>query len=202
MPPALNRAMLGFVLTDLVELRNMATAKELENAAFRRHLKAHQYPEEPFRILATEVEAKIDCQVCANCCRHTRVSVTPAEMDALARHLEISRLDLMRRHTAADPRDSSITLLRQTRDECTFLKSNRCTVYEARPQACRDFPYLTNGEGSVSNRLASTSDRASYCPIVYNTLELYKEQLGYQAPPPAPDPSAFIWQLSVSPRKP
>jgi hypothetical protein len=40
------------------------------------------------------------------------------------------------------------------------------------------FPHLTHGAGSLVSRLWEMPDRACYCPIVYNTLEAWKTDLG------------------------
>ena len=54
-----------------------------------------------------------------------------------------------------------------------------CMVYEARPSACRDFPYLVPNSRSLGSRIPSVFKRANFCPIVYNVLENYKKVIGY-----------------------
>ena len=34
-----------------------------------------------------------------------------------------------------------------------FLDGNDCTIYEARPDTCRDFPHLIRGAGSFESRM-------------------------------------------------
>jgi len=65
---------------------------------------------------------------------------------------------------------------------CTFLdlETRRCTVYEARPDTCQRFPHLVRGAGSIASRMWQFADRATYCPIVYNSLEEFKEELRFQ----------------------
>jgi hypothetical protein len=72
------------VVTDLVEVFRLGTAKVEENLAFRRYLSAHHYPDEPFQILASEVQQHVDCTSCANCCRHSVVSVNKSEIEHIA----------------------------------------------------------------------------------------------------------------------
>ncbi|MFN0167571.1 MAG: hypothetical protein ACKV22_14170, partial [Bryobacteraceae bacterium] len=43
-----------------------------------------------------------------------------------------------------------------------------------------NFPHLTTSEGSLVSRMWEMVDRAVYCPIVYNTLEAWKDELGFQ----------------------
>jgi len=43
------------------------------------------------------------------------------------------------------------------------------------PHGC---PHTVRGHGSIESRMWQFIDRACYCPIVYNTLEAYKADLG------------------------
>ena len=61
-----------------------------------------------------------------------------------------------------------------------FLKDNLCSVYEKRPETCHLFPHLVKGNGSLLSRMWHMPDRAVYCPIVYNTLEMFKHETGFK----------------------
>ena len=60
------------------------------------------------------------------------------------------------------------------------FSGNDCLVYEDRPAICRDFPHVVRGEGRTHTRMWQFIDRACYCPIVYNSLEEFKEELRFQ----------------------
>jgi uncharacterized protein len=167
------------VVTDLVQIRRLAETEEGENLRFRRFLKAHHYPDRLFRRIARRVEEQIDCKACANCCRQTRVNVSPGEIDTLARYLNLSCEEVTKECTIRDPEDRE-TILRHTGDGCVFLDGNLCLVYEARPRACREFPYLAGNERSLGGRMPSVCKHASICPIVYNTLQAYKHAIGFR----------------------
>jgi hypothetical protein len=49
------------VVTDLAEVFRFGTAKVEENLVFRRYLSGHHYTDEPFQILASEVQQHVDC---------------------------------------------------------------------------------------------------------------------------------------------
>jgi hypothetical protein len=70
-------------------------------------------------------------------------------------------------------------ILKGTGTGCVFLSGNECTVYAARPHTCEDFPHLARGAGSFLSRMWEMPDRATYCPIVYNSLEAFKEETGF-----------------------
>jgi Fe-S-cluster containining protein len=167
------------VVTDLVEIHRLTEIHRAENLAFQRHLNAHHVPDGPFRILSRTVAERIDCTACANCCRHTEVTLSDFDIAAIAEHLRLAPADVIRQYTVSDPEDSAGRVLRHTKDGCIFLDGTLCMVYEARPRACRDFPHLGSGVRSLGSRLPSVFKRASICPIVYNVLESYKKLIGY-----------------------
>jgi Fe-S-cluster containining protein len=169
------------MLTDLVEIRRRSEEHTEEDLRFRRLLKARHHPEGPFRILAREVEKQIDCTECANCCREVYVSLSAGEIEVLAEYLELEVDEVIRQYTTRDPSDRSSTIIRHVNGGCVFLDGDLCMVYMARPTACREFPYLSSTKRSLGNRMPSLFRRASYCPIVFNTLEEYKKLLGYES---------------------
>jgi len=167
------------VITDLVQIRRLAETERSENLRFRRFVKEHHYPPGLFRRIAREVEQQIDCTACANCCREPRVNVSGQDIDALARYLDLPAEHVVKEYTTVDRQDHE-TILRQTEGACVFLDGNLCMVYEARPRACRDFPYVASDERSLGGRMSSVCQHASICPIIYNTLESYKHAIGYR----------------------
>jgi Fe-S-cluster containining protein len=169
------------VITDLVEIHRLGAARESENLEFRRYLASHHHPIEPFQALAADIQNHIDCTACANCCRCSVVSVEHSEIEAIARHLNLSANDVVERYTVPEPGAPALRDLKSNSDGCIFLEGNRCKVYAARPKACREFPHLSFGDHSLGARIASLCRWASLCPIVYNALEAYKHHVGFHA---------------------
>jgi Fe-S-cluster containining protein len=168
-----------YVITDLAEVRRLAESKADENKDFRRHLAAHHYPEEPFHILATEIQNEMDCMQCANCCRQMVVSASEAAVEAIAAHLNIPPEAVIRLYTVPDPKAPGKRLLRQVDDACIFLDGNLCMIYEARPKACRNFPHVAAHLHTLGSRFSSLCRNAWLCPIIYNAIESYKHLVGY-----------------------
>jgi len=80
---------------------------------------------------------------CAHCC-HQTVGVTPPEVFAIHAHLRATRtpdeLDAVAaRIRAADDRTRGMATLDRVSPDlpCPFLVDQRCSIYEARPLACR-----------------------------------------------------------------
>ncbi len=166
------------MLTDLVEIRRLGEKKRAENFRLRLHLKRRNFEERRLKRIAQEIEEQIDCTTCANCCRVATVKISQRDVEKLARYLRIPPQRFLDQFTA-ETSDEGLTLKRNSAG-CVFLDQNLCSVYEARPHTCEQFPHLTHGAGSLVSRLWTAPDRATYCPIVYNTLEAWKPVVKFQ----------------------
>lgn len=97
----------------------------------------------------TSSKVKYDCHRCPGyCCSYPRIIPTKKDIRRLAKHFGISETDARKRFTKKGE-EKGERVLRHKPDEiygtvCRFLDSEtrNCTVYEARPTICRDFPGL------------------------------------------------------------
>jgi Fe-S-cluster containining protein len=167
------------VITDLAEIARQGTVKSGENLQFRRYLAAHHQRVEAFQAVATEVQRRVDCTACANCCRYSIVSVRGAEVARIATYLGQSEEAVVHRFTTPDAESPRARTLASGKGGCVFLKGNRCGIYPARPEACRNFPHVARGTHSLGGRLASVCRWAPLCPVVFNALEEYKHLVGF-----------------------
>lgn len=86
-----------------------------------------------------------DCSKCpAYCCSYDRIIVTKRDVNRLAKHFGVDDETALNRFTKLVDGEQ---VLRHQKDEiygsvCMFLdvKTRRCTVYEARPGVCREYP--------------------------------------------------------------
>ncbi len=166
------------MITDLVQIKRLGEQKREENLRFRLHLKTYRYVERRLRKLAEDVEDQIDCRACANCCKVATARLLERDVERLAKHLRISVTRFLRDYVD-DTEEEGRVLKRSEETGCVFLSGNDCTVYEVRPAACNDFPHTVRGTGSLPARMWDLTDRAVYCPIVYNTIEAWKQEVGY-----------------------
>ena len=143
------------MITDLAEVARQGMAKSAENLQFRRYLAAHHRRIEAFQAIAMAVQERIDCTKCANCCRESIVSVRAAEVARIAVYLGIDEAEVVQHYTAPDAESPRARTLRTGKNGCVFLRDNRCSIYAARPQACRDFPHVAPGAHSLGARLES-----------------------------------------------
>lgn len=101
----------------------------------------------PIKKQPASPKVAYDCAKCpAYCCSYPLIEVGKRDIARLAKHFRISYEQAERRFTKYDS-GAKVRTLRHQQDEhfkqvCRFLdtEKRRCTVYEARPAVCRDFP--------------------------------------------------------------
>ena len=167
------------MITDLVQIRLLGDKKRAENEKFRKHLKSRDHSDRILRRVAEAIENQIDCTTCANCCRVATTKLAERDVEDLAKYLRIPRAKFLAEYTLESPEEGRI-LRRSKETGCVFLSGNECTVYDARPDTCKRFPHLVRGNGSIASRMWEFIDRATYCPIVYNSLEAFKVETKFK----------------------
>ena len=155
------------MITDLVQIRVLGEKKREENLRFRRYMKSHDHSDRILRRIAEDIEEQIDCTRCGNCCKVATAIVTERDVGRLARHLRIAPAKVVADYTMVNQEEGRV-LRRTDAAGCIFLEDTRCTIYDARPDACQRFPHLVRGAGSIASRMWQMVDRACYCPIGRN----------------------------------
>lgn len=119
-----------------------------------------------------EVWKGIDCTTCANCCRTMTTPVDDEDIQRLAKRLEMTPEQFSERYVEdADRGERQLSGL-----PCVFLGSdNRCTVYEDRPLACHEYPFLYKDD--FRGRTLGVIGNAAVCPIVFNVWQRLKRRL-------------------------
>jgi Fe-S-cluster containining protein len=167
------------MITDLVQISVLSEKNRDQNFRFRTYLKNHDYDEERFRRIGEEIQNQLDCRACANCCRVASVKVSDRDVERLVDALKISREQFVAEYTVWNEAENTRDL-RRVETGCAFLSGNDCTVYEDRPDICRNFPYVVSSEGRIDAHMFAFIERTSYCPISYNALEAYKKESGFR----------------------
>jgi Fe-S-cluster containining protein len=88
---------------------------------------------------------KYDCSMCPGyCCSYDRINVSKRDITRLAKHFGLSFEEATERFTKIREGER---VLRHQKDAIygticmnLDLKTRRCTVYEARPNVCREYP--------------------------------------------------------------
>jgi Fe-S-cluster containining protein len=91
---------------------------------------------------------RFHCERCpAYCCSYPIIRLTKADLRRLAKHLGLSLERTVKKFTKPEDGKKKQRIMRHRKDEhygsvCRFLdrETRGCTIYEARPEICRDFP--------------------------------------------------------------
>jgi Fe-S-cluster containining protein len=93
-------------------------------------------------MIKPEILKQFECTGCGDCCRWGgSVLLTDPDIDALAAFTGMTPQEFIDRQTRLAPDRRRLALLDQADGSCAFLEGNDCSVYPARPEQCRTFPY-------------------------------------------------------------
>lgn len=124
-----------------------------------------------FHELHNEVFEEINCLDCAGCCSSISPIVTDNDISRVARHLRIKPSTLLEQHLYLDSDNDYV--FRQA--PCPFLMNDKCcSVYEARPRACREYPHTDRV--NMQQILPLTYKNTQVCPAVALIVERLQQR--------------------------
>ena len=144
-------------------LARAATHREALKAAFRKfRVRPPRDLDDRFHALHAEVFERTDCLTCANCCRTTSPIFRDRDVERAARRLRLRPAAFEAQYLR---RDEDGDLVLQTAP-CPFLDlaDHRCSIYEDRPAACREYPHTDRKH--MAAILPLTERNAHVCPAV------------------------------------
>jgi Fe-S-cluster containining protein len=166
------------IIRNLDFIAQYAEAKEDENYEFRRYLKGKDSKKIDAIVhrLNEEVTSRIDCTQCGNCCRSFMIGLENDDIQRLSKHLDMTEASFEEKYVERSGQDKTKIF---NAIPCHFLHENKCTVYEARPLDCREFPHLHKPD--FTSRLFGVLYNYSHCPIVFNVFEELKKELHFKS---------------------
>ena len=150
------------------KLPAMARAARQEHAALVKRLSAtdSRKLDERVHALHEAVFDTINCLDCANCCRTLGPRITDADVARIAASLRLKPSAFVERYLVVD--EDGDYIFRSM--PCPFLGSdNYCSIYDARPKACREYPHTDRRR--VYQVLPLTLKNSATCPAVFEILE-------------------------------
>lgn len=157
---------------DLQKHTQKAAALKKENRIFFDKLKRTKpkHLDNSFHQLHEDVFEKMDCLACANCCKTTSPVFYNRDVERLAKHLRMKPGEFIGKYLRID--EDKDYVLRQA--PCPFLGvDNYCSVYEARPNACREYPHTDRKR--MEQILDLTYRNTIVCPAVLEITERLKK---------------------------
>ena len=156
---------------DLEKHRALVQQKKKENKKFFQQLKREKPKvlDQKIHQLHDEVFACTDCLECANCCTTTGPMFTDKDISRIAKHLRLKPSEFTEKYLRIDE-DKDYVLQSVP---CTFLgDDNRCSIYDVRPKACREFPHTDRVKQHQILNL--TQKNIAVCPAVFEIVEKLK----------------------------
>jgi uncharacterized protein len=161
--------------TSLEKIAAAAVEKEEENLLFRTFLN-HQDTvaiDQQTQKLNSEIEPKINCTECGNCCKSLMITLTEDDCTRLAPELNLSNKQFKDKYTEQGLSGNML----MNAIPCHFLAGTKCSVYEHRFSDCREFPGIS--QPNFVSRSFSMLMHYGRCPIVYNVWEQLKVKTGF-----------------------
>lgn len=148
-------------------------SKKQENEKFFERLKKKK-PTDLDRVcneLHDEVFQQIDCLQCANCCSTTGPLLLSKDTERLSKALKLKPSEFADRFLRVDEDGDAVFKSMS----CPFLGTDHyCSVYEARPNACREFPHTQ--QRNILQKLKITAKNTMICPAVALITEELKKK--------------------------
>lgn len=131
--------------------------KELDNRFSELHDKAFE---------------EIDCLECANCCKTTSPIFRDIDIVRLSKSLKMNMGEFTEKYLKMDNEGDYVL----KSSPCPFLMNdNKCSVYQNRPKACREYPHTDRKP--MKPILDLTLRNTRVCPAVSRIMSHWQEEI-------------------------
>lgn len=159
-------------MVNLNDIKAKAEKLKPENKRFLDKLKK-KLPkdlDQQFQRLHEEAFETIDCLTCANCCKTTGPLFTQKDIERLSALFKLRPAEFISKYLHVDEDgDYVLNVL-----PCPFLGTdNYCSVYEHRPNACRQYPHTD--QRKMHTVFKETLHNTAVCPAVFEIVEKLKK---------------------------
>lgn len=159
---------------DLEKFNSESKKRAPENKNFLQRLKQKdaRAMDNAFHSAHDDVFSEIQCLTCANCCKTTSPIFYENDVERIAKFLRMKPGDFIQKYLHVD--DDKDYVLNSS--PCVFLDAeNYCSIYEARPKACREYPHTDRKK--VVQIMELTYKNTLVCPAVLEIVERLKNIL-------------------------
>ena len=156
------------------DFKELARSKRKENKKFFVGLNG-QDPKrlnEQFQAMHEEVFSETDCLTCARCCRATGPLLTKQDIGRISKKQGMKPADFEKQYLRVD--EDGDWVMKSL--PCPFLEldTNKCTIYEYAPKACRQYPHTDHP--NIKSILGLTETNVRHCPAVFEMVERMKQR--------------------------
>lgn len=160
---------------DLNAFNAAAQNQKKANQSFYKRLKQKppRHLDEVFHDAHETVFEQTDCLTCANCCKTTSPIWYQRDIERAAKAQRMKPGAFIETYLRIDE-DQDYVL---KKSPCTFLNAdNTCSIYEDRPNACREYPHTDRKK--MAQIMDLTFKNTLVCPAVLKITDLVKQKLG------------------------
>lgn len=154
---------------EIEKLKAQGISKQPATKKFLNAIKDHKNLDIRFQEQHTATFEKLDCLLCANCCKTISPIILQDDIDAISKHLGIKPAEFIQKYIYMD--EDGDFVFNDT--PCPFLQDdNYCRVYESRPKACREYPHTDRRK--QKEIISLTVENSLVCPAVVNVINELK----------------------------
>jgi len=114
---------------------------------------------------------KMECLTCANCCKTTSPIFRDADIRRIAKHLKMKEASFIQQYLKMDEESDYVL----QKSPCFFLgEDNKCSIYDVRPLACREYPHTDRK--NMFQILELTAQNTLICPAVARIVKTITER--------------------------
>lgn len=151
--------------TEILE-KSRSRKKEIKKLCNVLKTKKQGWVDQIFHEAHENAFEEIDCLACANCCKTTGPLFTSKDIERIAAYFKMKPGEFAEKYLRID--EDQDYVLKQV--PCPFLLSdNRCSIYEVRPKACREYPHTDRRD--MQGIIDLTYKNAFICPAVARVFE-------------------------------
>jgi Fe-S-cluster containining protein len=159
---------------DLNRFKEISKNKSEENKKFLNRLKKQDAGkvDDAFHQTHDDVFSETSCLTCANCCKTTSPIFYQTDIERASKFLRMKPGDFIEKYLRVDE-DKDYVL---KSSPCAFLDNdNYCSIYEARPKACREYPHTDRKK--MVQIMDLTYKNTMVCPAVLEMVERLKKKI-------------------------
>ena len=154
------------------DFKELARSKRKENKKFFGRLSKEDSKKlnAKFHEMHEEVFAETDCLKCARCCRTTGPLLTKQDIGRISKKQGMKPAQFEKQYLRVD--EDGDWVMKSLPCPFLALDTNKCTIYEYAPKACREYPHTDHT--NMKSILPLTETNVRHCPAVYEIVERMK----------------------------
>ena len=161
---------------DLRKFKRKAARNKAALTAFLQKLD-EKVPEDMPRLVAetdATVWQDVSCLSCANCCKTMTPTWNRTDILRISAHLGM-RPAAFRERWLYREEETGDWMNKSTPCQFLDLNTNMCTVYEARPKDCREFPHHDKKDFDLYNDMFTAN--ITHCPATYLLIARLRKRI-------------------------